>query len=413
MSEKKKYVPPSKKDVLAELKQIDKFDLLKVKAKAEQPTGDSILFSRFEEINAFIDENKRLPTDKGSNPIEFTLYSRLLGIQLDPNQVRALIPSDRYGLLEHVAKENEEAEKEVVVEITEFPPEPEIDNKLGLADKFGLLRNSGSSIFDLKHVQSKEERTITMPDVVAKRKKCLDFVKFEPLFMRVHEELKNGDRKSVSFQREQDIKLNDFFIYKGITCYVDQIGEIEVKNGRRNARLRLIFENGLENNMYLRALATELYKDGRRIISSRLSDGEFEIDDKDLTGFIYVLKSKSTNSEIKAIPNLYKIGFSTTTVEERIKNAKNDPTYLMAEVKIVTSYRVAGIKPTYFENLIHKLFDHVKLKVEVTDKNGKKAIPKEWYSVPFEVIDEALKMIQTKEIVGYVYNAEKMKLIKK
>ncbi len=412
MSEKKKYIPPSKKEVLAELKQIDKFDLLKVKAMAEQPTGDSILISRFEEINAFIDENKRLPTDKGSNPIEFTLFSSLLGIQLDPKQVKALIPFDRYGLLEHVAKENEEAEKEVVVEITEFPPVPEIENKLGLADKFGLLRHSGSSIFDLKNVRSKEEHTIALPDVVAKRKKCLDFEKFEPLFKRVHEELKNGDRKSVSFQREQDIKLNDFFIYMGITCYVDKIGEFEIKNGRRNARLRLIFENGLESNMYLRALASQLYKDGRRIIPSRLAEGELEIDNKDLTGFIYVLKSKSTNPEIKAIPNLYKIGFCSTTVEERIKNAKNDPTYLMAEVKIITSYRVAGIKPTYFENLIHKLFDHVKLKVEVTDRHGKKAIPKEWYSVPFEVIDEALTMIETKEIVGYVYDAKNLKLIK-
>lgn len=410
MSEKKKYIPPSKKEVLAELKQIDKFDLLKVKAKAEQPTSDTILSSRFEEINAFIDENKRLPTDKGGNPIEFTLYSRLLGIQLDPKQVKALISFDRYGLLEHVAKENDETEKEVIVEITEFPKEHE--NKLGLADKFGLLRNAGSSIFDLKHIKSKEERTASMPDVVAKRKKCLDFDKFEPLFKKVHEELKSGDRKAVPFQREQDIKVNDFFIYKGITCYVDKIGELEIKNGRRNARLRLIFENGLENNMYLRALANELYKDGRRILPSRLAVGGIEIDDKDLTGFIYVLKSKSTNPEIKAIPNLYKIGFCSTTVEERIKNAKNDPTYLMAEVKIITSYRVAGIKPTYFENLIHKLFDHVKLKVEVTDRHGMKAIPKEWYSVPFEVIDEALTMIETKEIVGYVYDAKNLKLVK-
>ena len=38
-------------------------------------------------------------------------------------------------------------------------------------------------------------------------------------------------------------------------------------------------------------------------------------------GYIYVLSSKSTDSKIKEINNLYKIGYSTTPVENRIKNA--------------------------------------------------------------------------------------------
>jgi hypothetical protein len=225
--------------------------------------------------------------------------------------------------------------------------------------------------------------------------------------------IENGDRAVVKFQNEQDVNQGAFFIYGGIKCYVAEIGKREIKNNRNNARLRLIFENGLESNMFQRSLTAELYKDGRRILPHRLSDGEVEIDDKELTGFIYILKSKSTNPEIQAIPNLYKIGFSTTTVEERIKNAKVDPTYLMADVKIISSYKVAGIKPIYFENLIHKLFDHVNFKVEITDMNGRKAIPKEWYSVPYEVIDEALKMIQTGKIIDYVYDSQIMKLIKK
>ena len=163
--------------------------------------------------------------------------------------------------------------------------------------------------------------------------------------------------------------------------------------------------------MLSRSLSRELYKDGRRILPPRLDENEAEISENELKGFIYILKSKSLNPDIQAIPNLYKIGFSTTPVEERIKNAKSDPTYLMADVKIVASYRVAGIKPVYFENLIHKIFDHVKLKLEISDKNGIKTVPKEWYSVPFEVIDEALKMIQSNEIIGVSYDAIKMKLV--
>lgn len=410
MTEKKKYIPPSKKEVLTELKQIDKFDLLKVKAKVEQPTGNSILISKFEDINNFVDEHKRLPSQSPKDPIEFTLFSILFNIQMNSEHIKILRPFDRHNLLEDAYKQLDEPSREVVMEITEFPKGSE--NKLGLADKFGLLRNAGSSIFDLKHVKSKEEKVTTMPEEVARRKKCKDFDKFEKLFKKCQEEIENGDRKIVKFRDEQDVKQGAFFVYGGLKCYVAEVGEREVKNNRNNARLRLIFENGLESNMYHRSLTAELYKDGRRILPPRLTEGEAEIDEKDLTGFIYVLSSKSSDPKIKTIPNLFKIGFSTTSVKDRIKNAKSDPTYLMAEVQIVASYKVSGIKPVYFENLIHKLFDHVKLNVEVTDKEGKRAVPKEWYSVPIDVIDDALKMIQTGEIVGYTYDSSSLKLIK-
>ena len=410
MSEKKKYIPPSKKEVLAELKHIDKFDLLKVKAKSEQPTGNSILISKFEEINNFIDENKRPPSQSPTNPVEFTLFSILFNIQLNPSHIKVLLPFDRHNLLEEAARQLDDPNQSLIMEITELPKPPE--SKLGLADKFGLLRNAGSSIFNLKYVKSKEDRAVEPPELIARRAKCKDFDRFEELFIRVRKELENGDRAAVPFQREQDIKRHDFFIYKGVTCYVADVGKIEIKNDKKNARLRLIFENGLESNMLSRSLSRELYKDGRRILPPRLNENETEISEKDLKGFIYILKTKSLNPDIQAIPNLYKIGFSTTPVEERIRNSKSDPTYLMSEVKIVASYRVAGIKPRYFENLVHRLFDHVKLKVKVADKDGRLVTPKEWYSVPLSVIDEALKMIQTGEIVGYRYDSVRLVLTK-
>ena len=39
------------------------------------------------------------------------------------------------------------------------------------------------------------------------------------------------------------------------------------------------------------------------------------------------------------IQNLYKIGYSSIPVEERIKSAEQEPTYLMAPVKIVTTFK--------------------------------------------------------------------------
>ena len=40
------------------------------------------------------------------------------------------------------------------------------------------------------------------------------------------------------------------------------------------------------------------------------------------SGYIYILKSKSNDNQIRDIKNLYKIGYSTTKVDERLKNAK-------------------------------------------------------------------------------------------
>lgn len=412
MSEKKKkYIPPSKKEVLAELKQLDKFDLLKVKPKAEQLTGNSILISKFEDINNFIDENKRHPSQSPTNPVEFTLFSILFNIQMNPGHIKVLRPFDRHNLLEEAYKQLDEPAEEVTMEITEFPREPE--NKLGLADKFGLLRNAGSSIFDLKHVKSKDSKITTMPEEVARRKKCKDFASFEPLFKRCQEEIENGDRAVVKFRDEQDVKKGGFFIYGGIKCYVAEVGEKVVKNNRNNARLRLIFENGLESNMYHRSLTAELYKDGRRILPPRLKEGDKEIEDHELTGFIYVLSSKSSDPKISSISNLYKIGFSTTPVKDRIRNAKSDPTYLMSEVKIISCYKVSGIKPRYFEKLVHKLFGHVQVKIEIAGPSGETMNPKEWFSVPFDVIDEALKLIESEQITTYVYDAKSMKLVQK
>jgi len=70
-------------------------------------------------------------------------------------------------------------------------------------------------------------------------------------------------------------------------------------------------------------------------------------------GFIYILRSKSDKPEIKELNNLFKIGFSKTSVEERIKNASLEPTYLMADVKIVMAYQCYNMNPQKLEKLVH------------------------------------------------------------
>jgi len=49
---------------------------------------------------------------------------------------------------------------------------------------------------------------------------------------------------------------------------------------------------------------------------------------------------------------IYKIGFSTNSVEERIANAEHEPTYLMAPVEIVATYKVVNLHSQKFEDLV-------------------------------------------------------------
>lgn len=404
----KKHTPKTPEEVLSKLKEKARFpDLLKVKKKEKAPGDNDILISNFEEITKFVEDHGREPSDKGNGPIEFTYYSRLLDIRLSQQKINILLPYDRLGLLAGLETEDTDSEYTVLEEVESK------ETKLGLKDRFDLLgRGVDNSIFKLKNVKPHKEKVTTMPEKVAKRKKCKDFKKFESLFTKCQEEIESGARQIVQFRNEQDVCQGAFFVYGGLKCYVAEVGERVIKNNRNNARLRLIFENGLESNMLQRSLTAELYKDGRRILPPRLSDGQSEIADDELTGFIYVLASKSESEAVRSVSNLHKIGFSTTPVKDRIKNARNEATYLMAEVVEIASYKVAGIKPNYFENLVHRLFGHVQVKIEVIDNDGKKRVPKEWFSVPYDVIDDALRLIQSGEIIDYVYDSENEKLIK-
>ncbi|MES2966539.1 MAG: GIY-YIG nuclease family protein [Patescibacteria group bacterium] len=138
------------------------------------------------------------------------------------------------------------------------------------------------------------------------------------------------------------------------------------------------------------------------------------IDNEDSeTGYIYVLKSQSNNPRIATTKNLFKVGFSTSSVEERIKNAEQDPTYMMAPVSIVATYRCFNMNPQRFERLIHRFFNEVCLDVEITDSNGKNYLPKEWFIAPISVIDKAIDLIIKGEVVNYIYDNVQKKIIKK
>ena len=151
--------------------------------------------------------------------------------------------------------------------------------------------------------------------------------------------------------------MGDLFILGGQLVYVAEVGEtIKAPNGESDARLRVVYSNGTESNLLRRSLQRGLYKDeaGRRLTAPNdgpLFSEEWEEDDIK-SGTIYVLRSLSNHPFVAGHRELiHKIGVTGGRVETRIANAVNDATYLLAEVEVVASYKLAEINRTKLENL--------------------------------------------------------------
>lgn len=368
----------------------DPLGLLTSSTRNAGQTSEERLSTTFHEINTFIDKHGREPSSNLTNVFEHQLHNRLKGFRQDLEKVKQLQSLDRHGLFKATAS-----------------PPPEIRNIEDLInqDISGLLDSSDVSLFDLKHVP----KETTMPDYVARRKPCKAFKKFEHLFKNCQNDLSAGIRKLIPFKNEQQINEGCFYVLHGILLYVDSVGKREQVKGKQNARLRCIFENGTESDMMLRSLAAELYKDGRRITANQeeLLQGFSDITPQDeATGYIYILKSLSKSPEISNIKDLYKIGYSTTTVEERIQNAVNEPTYLMAKVKLVAAYRCYNMNTQKLETLLHRFFGASCLNIDIFDSQNQRHSPREWFMAPLPVIQKSIDMILDGSIVDHRYNRD-------
>ena len=256
------------------------------------------------------------------------------------------------------------------------------------------------------------------PDNIAKRKPCKEFETYEPLFKQCHLGLASGKNELRRFMGEQQIAAGHFFVLHGVMVYVADVGIKEKKRGKVNARLRCIFENGTESNMLLRSLATELYKDesGRRVLSTPedyLDEAEQMTEEDKPTGYIYILRSLSDDPKIKETENLFKIGFSTLPVTQRIKNAAQEPTYLMAEVRLLNEIQTFNLNPQKLELLLHTFFADACLNIDIFDAKGMRYTPREWFAVPLFIIETAIGLLLNGEIVHYRYDHQRVEIVEK
>jgi hypothetical protein len=404
--ENERNMPVSLDDIFKD----DTFGLLNSKEKSDAPkTDEDRMIDSFEEINAFFEKNNREPATGSMS--EYNLYARLKGFRGDDEKKRTLKPFDRFNLLGYV---------EIQL--------PSLDDLLE-NDDLGLLNSDAdTSIYQFKHTPKKTERSVT--DFVAQRQpmKEEEFAPYEQLFQQVHKELKAGIRKFADFINiEKNLQAGNYYLLDGMLLFLESADLKQKLRGKKtggrvqlDGRTRIIFENGTKSNMLFRSLGKLIQQNGKIItVSEEHSDSAFEPqisnvaeEDKE-SGWIYILKSKSTSKDIVNIPHLHKIGFSKTKVVDRIKNAAKEATYLFSDVEIIASYRCYNTNTQQLENLIHRFFAETCLNVDIYDPNGQRFTPREWFCATLDQIDRAIRLMLSGDIINYKYDSRSGKIVSK
>ena len=390
-----------KQSILDEIFSNDPFGMLNVKpAISGSRNEEERLLTSFQPIIDFYKKHNREPNHVSEDVQEYQLSTRLKSIRDSQAKIDMLKKHDIFDLLIH-----KKTEINSIEDIFED-------------DMFGMLEDDTLGLFDFKHIEKPDKDRIEA-DFVARRKPCNDFDKYGNRFKDVQNDLKNGKRKLVDFKMG-NLREGTYYIHNGVVFLLEEINilrqEYYREDGtrvREDGRTRCIFENATESNMLKRSVERILYANGKAItenadkVAEVLNERTNDITKNDQeTGFIYILKSRSGKQEIGVIENLYKIGFSKGSVEERIKNAKEEPTYLMAEVRIVQTYQCYNMNPQKLEQLLHNFFGSACLNVDIFDSEGIRYTPREWFIAPLPIIEQAIELIISGRIVGYQYDMD-------
>lgn len=361
------------------------------------------IIAAFNEIQQFTDQYGRVPQHGETRSI----FERLYAVRLDrlralPSARELLAAIDSQGLLDNSAA----------------PDKPEIESLEDdeLLAELGVMEEQTGDVRILRHVASREGRRTS--EEIANRVRCEDFENFRSLFEQAEHEVKTGLRQTQPFNKNAKIETGDFFILGGQIAYVAECGKtFKAPNGERDARLRVIYSNGTESNLLLRSLQRALYKDntGRRLLLPPVAGPLFSEswDENDIkSGTIYVLRSLSDHPFVAEHRELiHKIGVTSGKVERRIANAVNDPTYLLAHVEVVASYKLAEINRIKLEKLFHRIFASAQIDLTIYDRFGHPVHPQEWFLVPLHVIDDVVRRISDGSITDMIYDSSTAQLL--
>jgi hypothetical protein len=375
------------------------------KAVTHTPREERII-AGFEEIQRFVDEHGHLPQHGEDRDI----FERLYAVRLD----RIMASSECLELLKNYDNNNLLTQQNHVA--SNLNTEPDTDEEL--LEMLGVDANGTNDVTQLKHVRSRAE--IKAAEEIAQRETCENFdEQFRPTFELVQQEINDGFRKTTKYQDNASMAEGDFFILDGQKVLIESMGnEFKPEHGRKDRRLRVIYDNGTESNILLRSLQRALNKDdnSRRILPSDTDKpalfSNTDEDDDQKTGHIYVLQSLSDHPFIAKHRNLiHKIGFTSGDVNKRISSAEKDPTYLRSKVKLEISYKLANLNGKKLEKLLHHFFADVRMDFQLQNQFGDHVKPEEWFCVPSAVIMQAIELLTDNNLDNCKYDAEKAQII--
>lgn len=404
-------------DIFSEDDDMGLLDVAPLKAKA--PAGN-LIASQFEEITTFFEKNGRIPTSDADSFDEKRLARRLKAFKSNGEQRESLKEFDCYGLLADESSyiPSIESVGSSTYEIQESTPSSEIDKSelvTSLDDIFDddddLLEFDAPDIFTIRHVPAEKK---SQPEEIAKRQPCADFPRYAPIFEIVQKEIKSGAASLERFRHELKIQVGDFFILNGLMGYVHSAGERLEGYSSYNARLHLVFENGTELHMLFQSLTHGLVRDDHGCKVNR-EGALLEPDGNPVpTGLVYVLATKSSDSVLAPYKaNLYKVGFTEGSVEDRIKHAEKDRTFLEAPVRVVMTTECYNIDAHKLETLVHGFLGYQRLNITLKGHDGQSYKPREWFNVPLATVVEVIKHILDGTISQYRMDNTSGKVMKK
>lgn len=365
--------------------------------RAFTPRQERII-AGFEEIQKFIAEHGRPPQHGDDRDIFERLYAvRLDQLRSQPECRELLTPIDTNDLL-GAAPAIQDAPTELADE--------------DLLKELGIQPDPATDITILRNVTTRAEKRAA--EEIANREKCVDFEQFKPLFEAIQNDLASGARLTKPIIQTEvtlaEIQPGGFFIVGGQLAYiVDATDEFVTQYERKDRRLRVIYDNATESNVLARSFQKALYRDdtSRRVIepvAGPLFGNAAENDDLG-SGTIYVLRSHSTHPYVaKNRELIHKIGVTGQMVEARIANAASDPTFLLANVEVVATYKLYNINRSRLEGLIHRALASAQIELSTDDRFGKAVQPREWFLVPLAKINELVDKISDGSITKFRYD---------
>ncbi|MBU3845003.1 MAG: GIY-YIG nuclease family protein [Candidatus Anaerobiospirillum pullicola] len=284
---------------------------------------------------------------------------------------------------------------------------------------------------------------------VAQATACSDYATYEPLLSRCLELWRSGDLVThpVTNYRQQHLNVGQFFLNDRLLALVASSYEHDQDKAKAkddhhktSYRVKVVYNNATQITPWNYSFLESLVKSsgsasfegvtdrGERFLrecKQKLSlaqaqeqqqQSERKTKEKSrATGYLYILQTLSTSPELTQFlqhSELVKIGFCTTPVIERIRNAEHSSTYLYAPVRLVRVYKCFGLDPHTFEMLMHKLLNEHRFNVTLTDSSGKKYRPEEWFTVSPLTACEIADHILDGTIAQYRVDSIRGKLVK-